>query len=104
MITIDISIYTRSGAAVGTVHGKAEFTVIPQAGSIISFDKPTHAGVSQVNGFSSHLIVEKIIYYPNEHEPEVLLLLEDVFADDIDQARAIMSYLEAGFGIISSEF
>lgn len=98
-ITIDFSVLTREPAAFGRVSGPLELPVTPMIGDSVSFLFPTRSKVSPVEGFVGQIKIEHRILIPDQKEPELLIMLEDVTMPTLAHAEALADYLERGFDL-----
>jgi len=97
-VSVDISIISKSAGAFGVASGTLEFEIVPQIGDTISFATPRVAGLPRVVGFSGMLrVVDRMLNAGGGSSAGVSL--EDIVVPSVEEARAVATYLEKGFGL-----
>lgn len=97
-VAVDISIFTSAGGAFGNATGTMELDIVPQVGDTISFVHPKVTGLSPVAGFTGLLrVTDRVLN--GAGGSEVSLALDDIIVPTLEDARALVKYLEKGFGL-----
>lgn len=97
-VTVDFSIFTKSGAAFANANGTLELDVLPHIGDTISFAFPKETGLAPVPGFTGMLRVRDRVLDAGG-ALGVSLALDDLVMQTIGEADAVAEYFEKGFGL-----
>ena len=104
-ITVDFSVNTVGGDAVGSVDGQMEFGVDPLIGDTIYFSSASNGMViPSGHSYGGLLKVQERIIRPNQEGNFVALSLEDLTVESREQALAMMQYLELCYGLFATTY
>jgi len=98
IVSIDFSIFIRSGGSFGHVAGRLELDAAPSVGDTVSFTTPRDAAIAKPHAFVGLLTVEERVFDAANRAP-LALMLEDLYFDSEEAAREVIPYLEGGFGL-----
>ncbi len=98
-ISVDVSVFAPS-TSVGHVTGDIELAAVPRKGEILSLlFSPRGIPFAAVPGFTGQLRVVEVVH--SVQPLSVLVSLEDIEARSVEEARAVMRFLEEGFGLFA---
>lgn len=102
-ISIDFSVTTSSGEAIGNIEGKLTFKELPVIGDSVSFlFSPKGVIPKKSLGFLGVRKVVDRIFRPGAEHDFVTLILDDVVLETREQAIEAMEYFELGFDLCSN--
>jgi hypothetical protein len=102
-VIIDASIFTREAGAFGNVSGSIELSCEPRIGDTISFNIE-RAGREMPPGFTGLLRVRNRVLTAGGDPHGPLLELEDINVESIEDAQALIGYLEQGFKLFANVY
>jgi len=102
-VTVDFSIFTKSGGAFANADGTLELDVLPQIGDTISFAFPKEAGLTRVPGFAGMLRVRDRVLDAGGASG-ISLALDDLVMPTVGEADSVAEYLEKGFGLAVNKY
>ena len=104
-VSIDSSLLTTDGEAIGRLHGSIELSAVPPVGSSISFVCPKKpVSHPMISGFNGLVRVSELQFDASNEDDGVLVLLEDVVVPHREDGAKLASYLEAGFGLFLEKY
>lgn len=103
-VHVEISILSSPAVPVGRIYGSLELPVVPRVGEIISLNYPL-SGVlpPAAPGFYGELAVEHVVHLPQSPGEQTALFFKPVILQSPTDARALMVFLELGFGLHAQE-
>lgn len=103
--SIDSSLLTKDGQALGRIHGSLAFTAVPAIGSTVSFMHPKEpASPPMVDGFNGLVRVSEVQFAANREFDGVQVLLEDIVVPGRSEGLKLAEFLENGFGLYFDEY
>jgi hypothetical protein len=98
-IYVDASVFAPT-ISVGHVSGNIELAAVPRRGELLSLMcSPRGVPFIALPGFGGQLRVVEVVH---SVQPQgVSVSLEDIEVQSIEQARAVMRFLEDGFGLFA---
>lgn len=105
IVNIDISVFTESNGAFGSVSGSLSVSIAPHIGDVISFGFNDKEIILNTDcGFSGLLkVVGRVISAKSETENAVMIL-EDLLLPTMTAAKEVMQYFELAFGLFCDEY
>lgn len=106
-VYVDLSVFVGDETALGMVSGDLELAFLPPIGSSIAFTTPLDGvGPVEVPGFNGLVKVENLLLHPMNDRVSVAaaVFLADVVVRSKHDGKAVMDYLERGFGLMSVEY
>lgn len=98
-VNIDFSIFTQEPKSIGSVSGSINLVAAPNLGDKIWFTVTANNVPFPARGFDGCLTVERRMLNANPINNELLILLSDLVVPTDGDARAVVEYLEEGFGL-----
>jgi hypothetical protein len=102
-VIVDASIVTREAGAYGNVSGSIDLSAEPRIGDTISFSI-SKAGNEMPPGFNGLVRVRKRVLTAGGDPHGPLIELEDITVESVEDAQALMAYLEQGFKLFANVF
>ncbi|HTU68129.1 MAG TPA: hypothetical protein VMF52_19445 [Steroidobacteraceae bacterium] len=102
-VIVDASIVTREAGGFGNVSGSIELSAEPRIGDTISFSIEK-AGVEMPPGFNGLVRVRNRVLTAGGDPHGPLIELHDIEVQTIEDAQALIAYLEQAFGLFANVY
>jgi hypothetical protein len=100
-VIVDASIFTHEAGAFGNVSGSIELGCEPRIGDTISFNTEK-IGREMPPGFSGTARVRNRVLTAGGDPHGPLIELEDITVETVEDAQALMAYLEQSFKLFAN--
>jgi hypothetical protein len=102
-VIVDASIVTRQAGSFGNVSGPIDLSAEPRIGDTISFSS-SKASVEMPPGFNGLVRVKNRVLTAGGDPHGPLIELEDIGVETIEDAQALISYLEHTFKLFANVY
>lgn len=102
-VIVDASITTREAGSFGNVSGSIDLSAEPRIGDTISFNTEKK-GVEIPPGFNGLVRVRKRVLTAGGDPHGPLIELEDIEVESVEDAQALISYLEHAFKLFANVY
>jgi len=102
-VIVDATITTREAGSFGNVSGPIDLSAEPRIGDTISFNT-SKASVEMPPGFSGLVRVKNRVLTAGGDPHGPLIELDDIAVETIEDAQAVISYLEQAFKLFANVY
>lgn len=102
-VIVDASIVTRAAGSFGNVSGPIELSAEPRIGDTISFSS-SKKGTEMPPGFNGLVRVRNRVLTAGGDPHGPLIELDDIQVETIEDAQALISYLEHAFALFANVY
>ena len=102
-VIVDASITTREAGSFGNISGPIELSAEPRIGDTISFNS-SKASAEMPPGFTGLVRVKNRVLTAGGDPHGPLIELEDFQVETVDDAQALISYLEQAFKLFPNVY
>jgi hypothetical protein len=102
-VIVDATIVTREAGSFGNVSGSIDLSAEPRIGDTISFSTEK-AGSEMPPGFNGLVRVRKRVLTAGGDPHGPLIELEDIEVQSVEDAQALISYLEHAFKLFANVY